>query len=214
MSENNIKKLLRGLLQPTQEIEDALQQLLLERGVDTAVGDQLDVLGRLVGQDRGGMSDDDFRRLVRARISVNRSKGAIADILRVTDLIVNDPLASLVVDNQGTACFVIRIEDQPLADAVASLLIPFLREATAGGVRVILEWSPLPVAQWLRFDIGHLDTEHMITATDGLPVIPTTPVLFRDYEELQGFTGTLWPGRTGFRLQRILVHGSPGGFRD
>jgi hypothetical protein len=166
MADNNITLLLRAIVGSVQTLEDAFQQLLTERGVDTAVGAQLDVLGRIVGQERAGMLDDDYRRLVRARISVNRSKGTIADVISVADLIVDDVLASLVVDNQGMAALVLRVEDQPLTDAVAELLIPMLRNTVSAGVRIILEWSPQPVANWLVLDVDQLDDELMIGAVD------------------------------------------------
>lgn len=166
MSENNIKLLLRGLVGPAQEIENALQQLLTLRGVDTAEGAQLDVLGRVVGQLRNGMVDDDYRRLIRARISVNRSKGTIADVLTVADLVVDDALASLVVDNQGRAALVLRIEDQPVTAGVAALTIKMLKDTVAGGVRIILESSPQPIVNWLVMDVDNLDDELMIGALD------------------------------------------------
>jgi hypothetical protein len=166
MATNNITKLLSATLGPVQEIEDALQQLLSERGVNTAVGAQLDVLGKLVGQPRNAMVDDDYRRLIRAKITINKSKGRIEDVLDVADLVISDALASLVIDNQGMAAFVLRIEDQPLADATAELLIPLLRNTVSAGVRVILEYSPQPVANWLVLDVDQLDDELMIGAID------------------------------------------------
>lgn len=164
MSDNNIKKLLTALGGSVQDLEDVLQTLLLGYGVDTAVGEQLNVLGRLVGQGRGGLDDASFRRLVRARISTNRSKGTIADVIKVTTLIVSDPTATMVVDNWGTAGYVLRVEDAAVANVVAALLLPMLREATAGGVRVILEWSPQIPANWLILDTDTLDNKLMIAA--------------------------------------------------
>lgn len=153
MSENNIKKLLRGLVSPVQTLEDQLQLLFTERSVNTAIGEQLDVLGRVVGQDRGGMVDDDYRRLIRARISVNRSKGTIADVLTVASLVVDNNGAYLQVDNQGTAAFVLRIEDVITDWTVAELTIRMLRETVSAGVRIILEFS-----ESLETGMFHFDT--------------------------------------------------------
>lgn len=163
---NNIVKLLSALIAPAQDLENTFQQLRTMRNVDTAEGVQLDVLGRLVGQGRGGMDDDTYRRMIRARISVNRSKGTIRDAITVAILVVDDDDANIVVDNQGHAAFVLRVDDAPLPDSVANILIGMLRDTVAAGVRVILEWSPQPVANWLILDQGNMDEHLMLGATD------------------------------------------------
>ncbi len=153
MSTNNISKLLTALLTPVQDVENALQQLLTERSVDVAVGEQLDVLGRLVGQLRGGYEDDLFRRLIRARISVNRSKGTISDVLTVSELVIDDDTATREVDNQGMACVVLRILGAPLEDDIADILIKMLRDTVSAGVRIILEYSPVAdPSTWFQWD--------------------------------------------------------------
>jgi hypothetical protein len=166
MSENNIKKLLRSLAGSAQDVENALQQFYTGFSIDAAVGAQLNILGKIVGQDRNGMDDDHYRRAIRARISVNRSKGTIRDILRVADLIVYDDNATLQIDNQGAAAVVLRVIGDPLPDDTADLLIRMLEDTKSGGVRLILEWSPLPVTDWLQLDVGHLDQKKFLGAVD------------------------------------------------
>jgi hypothetical protein len=166
MSENNITKLITALVGPGQSVEDALQQLYSERRVDTAIGEQLDVLGRLVGQPRNGMVDDDYRRMIRARISVNRSKGTIADAITVSDLVIDDDAITYEVDNQGVAAYVVRLMGAPVTDTVAALLIAMLRDTAAGGVRPILEYSDQAYANWLFLDEDNLDEESFFAAID------------------------------------------------
>lgn len=167
MSDNNIKKFLKSVIgSGVQDVENAAQQVLNGFSVDDAVGAQLDILGSIVGQLRNGMIDDDYRRTIRARIAVNRSKGTIADIIKVADLIVYDDNATLQVDNQGAAAVVLRVIDDSLPDATASILIRMLEDTKAGGVRIILEWSPLPVVDWLRLDAGNLDAKKFLGAVD------------------------------------------------
>lgn len=155
MAENNIAKLLRAWMTAFQELEDATQQVLALRTVDVATGAQLDVIGKLVGQPREGVSDDElYRRRVRARILVNRSTGLISDVLAIADLIVYDDDARYVVDNQGAAAYVLRVEDVATTDDVADLLVAFLRDATAAGVRPILEYSPSAPEDVMRWGTG------------------------------------------------------------
>ena len=106
---NNITKLLTALVTPHQPLEDAWQQLRLLRSVDTAVGVQLDMIGEIVGQERGGMVDDDYRRFVRARIAANISDGRVFDLIKVATLVVNDDDTTIQLDLQGNAAVVVRI---------------------------------------------------------------------------------------------------------
>ncbi len=152
--ENNITKFLSAIMASVQDVEDALQQLLTERAVDTAVGVQLDALGRIVGQERGAMSDDDYRRHVRARIAANNSEGLIRDILDVATLVIYDDDATFEIDVQGVATYVLRVNDVATTDAIGNILHAFLVDATAAGVRPVLEYNTAEPGDWFTFDDG------------------------------------------------------------
>lgn len=137
--QNNITRLLTAWLSGVQDVENVLQQLYSNRSIDTAVGYQLEVLGRLVGQGREGLSDDIYRRRIRARVSANRSKGTISEIIKVADLVVNDVNATLVVKNQGAAGYVLQVADIAFSLMDSLVLRDMLADSTAAGVRVIVE---------------------------------------------------------------------------
>lgn len=139
---NNVEKLLTALLGPTQTLEDTLQDMLAQRSIEDAVGAQLDILGKLVGESRLGLSDDDYRRHIRARIVTNRSNGTIEDLIRITDLVFNEEEATIRIEN-GYCCVTIHLEDIVSDWDVAMIVIKFLRKGVAAGVRVILEFSTL-----------------------------------------------------------------------
>jgi hypothetical protein len=158
-SQPNLVAFLTAHVAPLQDIEDALQQLLLERQVDTAIGDQLDALGALVGQARAGLSDDDYRRYVRARIMANRSRAIVEDLLQVARLVLNDGDAVIRVKTWGVAAYDVTIDTVELADALAATLLSFLQDATAGAARVILNYSetdPTDVLTWGSSDPGQM----------------------------------------------------------
>lgn len=77
----------RSFLKEVQTLSDAAWVVLVSRLIDDAVGEQLTVLGRLVGQGRVADDDERFRVIVRARIAVNRSHGHIDDIIVVAKLL-------------------------------------------------------------------------------------------------------------------------------
>lgn len=167
--ENNIKQFVRVLIQPFADFELAAQQVLTQRSVDNAIGAQLDVLGRLVGQPRNGVTDDAlYRRYVRARIAANVSDGTIEDAIRIAKCVIALSAAVYVVDNIGAGGYVLRVEGVSTPEDVANVLIQLLRDGTAGGCRVILESSRQPPARWARFDLSHFDDDNarMIAARD------------------------------------------------
>lgn len=145
--ETNTQKLVRVLLSPAPVLEQAMQDVLLRRSVDTAVGVQLDVLGKLVGRQRGGIADDEvYRRFVRAQIAANRSNGLIDDILAIARLVVNDDSAGFAFKNQGVAAYALEVSGVALPHAIAAVLISLLLRATEVGTRPILEYSTAPPA--------------------------------------------------------------------
>lgn len=151
---NNIEKLLACLIAPCQDLEDALQQLRLERFVDTAVGDQLDVIGNIVGQLRWGLDDATYRRYIRARAATHNSDGTIEDLLTVCDLVVYDVLATYVLTQEGVATARLTVTGVVLTDAFAAILFSFLKDARSAGVRIVLEWYPSAESALFQFDAG------------------------------------------------------------
>ncbi len=182
-----IRDLLTMLVEPVQDVENAFQQILLERTVDRAIGAQLDVVGEIVGQPRSGVTDDElYRRYIRARIATNKSRGTVNDLLKVARLVVYNEEASLVVDLQGTAALVLGVYGPGTSDEVADILIAFLRQAVAAGVRIILETDSAPDEDSFYTGLTvHLDGAHIATATtininEDLSDYPETGVLIID----------------------------------
>jgi len=75
-----INALVEAFVSPAQELENMLSDLLRFRSIDTAVGAQLDIIGEIVGQERGGRTDAEYRAAIRARIQINNSSGTPEDV--------------------------------------------------------------------------------------------------------------------------------------
>jgi hypothetical protein len=141
------------------DLETALQELLTQRAIDTAVGDQLDDLGVIVGQERGGLADADYRRYLRARVATNKSRGTIADILKIAGLIVNSASVTRTVTNHGVAAYTLTLAGATVSDDLAAVVLAFLQDASAGGVRAIVNYSntdPASVLVWGSTDPAQL----------------------------------------------------------
>lgn len=137
----NIEALVRLCIAPKQEIEDVLAAMLLARYIDTAADEQLNVLGRIVGQPRNGLSDADYRRYIRARIATNKSKGRWSDIQIVTRLILDDTAATLVCSESDYMTCLMEVTGITVTNAIADILIGFLRQTKSDVVRMLLKYS-------------------------------------------------------------------------
>jgi len=127
-----------------QDIEDALQTMLTLPSIDDSFGAQLDLLGRLIGQDRGGVDDDTYRLYLRARIAANRSDGTPEALFRVFTALFGIDTTMLYSGPAGAdvATFRFQITSPGLTDAEALIAAAFLFDAKAAGVRSFFEWQP------------------------------------------------------------------------
>lgn len=161
--------------------EDALWQLYTERWLDTAVGVQLDVLGRIIGQPRGNSTDDAAYRLrLRARQRANRSSGTVEQILSVFTAL-GIPVADLWSEPNFPAGFTLHVQDYPTDSATAALYAEFLHDAKLGAVRALLETSEVAAADTftlasstkltanLTQTAGVYQTSAKVTSTAGFP---------------------------------------------
>jgi len=141
-SKTNVTALLTVLATPAQSLEQALYDLATKRSVYTATGATLDALGALIDQPRNGLGDSDYQRYILARVSTNESDGTAEDLITIAKLILNDAADTVTVQNIGAAAAIVRITGDATTDTIAGILIAFLREAIAGGVKVTLEAAP------------------------------------------------------------------------
>jgi len=73
--ERNIIGILEAGDNQYNELEQVFFDMFTKLWIDNAEGEQLDVLGIHVGVDRNGLSDNDYRLLIEAKIQINVSSG-------------------------------------------------------------------------------------------------------------------------------------------
>lgn len=149
---NDVEKFTIVLTNQVQTLEDVFWSVYVNQRLDNAFGVVLDTIGKLVGQPRNGLEDDDYRRYIRARISTNKSRGTIEDVIKVARLILDDANAVIVIDNQGQGTYVVRVTTVAVEDPLADILISFLKSATSAGVRIILESSTAVPGTTFKWD--------------------------------------------------------------
>lgn len=120
---------LKAYLKQVQLLEDATYDVIVKRLIDVAVDEQLDTIGRIVGEQRKDRDDDTYRVFIRARIMINRSQGRTQDMLDALELITDKPHLFL---EYFPAAFWIEFLEVPEYDPV--MLFTMLRDAKAAGV--------------------------------------------------------------------------------
>ncbi len=115
-----------------QEVEDAFWGTHTSFDVDTAVGDQLDILGRLVGELRDDRVDDDYRAAVRTRILVNSSDGKLEQLIAIVQSLL--PAATVQAAEYYPASLSFAVST--LGSVTFNTVYGLLHKAKAAGVRL------------------------------------------------------------------------------
>lgn len=90
-----LEALLSAFIAEAQDLEDALFELLEERGLDAAVGVQLDRLGELLGEERRGLEDSAYRLRLKVRIQRNLAQGEPERMIEVLRLLTGSDVVEL-----------------------------------------------------------------------------------------------------------------------
>jgi hypothetical protein len=134
-----------------QDLEDAYQSILTITNIDDSAGAQLDALGRVLGQPRGGVDDVTYRLYLRAAIVARKSRGRGEDIYRVFTALF--PSSTFVLRSGGVKSFYIRV-GQMLTRAQALVAQQFLQKAKEAGARANVIWQESPTNALFTLDTG------------------------------------------------------------
>jgi hypothetical protein len=157
-----LKGLLAALIERVQEADDDAWALIGGRMLATAEGAQLDILGSIVGQLRGGISDDDYRRLIEVRIQANLARGRVTALLQIAATLVGAPVTYTPAglgyvpfgvpdsEHQGAA---FRLDWE--VDAISDDMVRLLRRVISDIVPVGVAWEAVDARPGaFRFDTG------------------------------------------------------------
>jgi hypothetical protein len=181
----NVVALVSALVGVMQPLEAALWALYTQRQLATAFGAQLDVLGSIVGQPRNGLSDSDYARYLNARIATNVSDGRVEDLITVTRSVLNDALVTITISRPGAAAVEVIVTGDIVADALAAIVISFLRDARAAGIALVLRTQPaLDATTYFTsvtaFTTGSLSIGGTVAAVDSTAGFPSSGTMTLD----------------------------------
>jgi hypothetical protein len=132
------KGVLSALTKQVQAIEDAAFGLLVLRSLNDAAAAQLDEVGRILGVEREGRTDDALRLRLRAQILINNRSGEVDTLLLIVRLLT-PALASVSLDEFFPASAVGHVDGVAITDGPE--IARLLRLAKAAGVNVQLTYQ-------------------------------------------------------------------------
>lgn len=151
---NNARGLLTSYLQYFNQIEDTLFELKNNRGIDTAIGVQLDVLGKLFGVDREGKLDPVYRDAIKQRIGSRGASGTTFDIKDIVRVLTEANLVHVYPHYPAcTYVFANTVINKSQADII--------QESHAAGVRTRVVWFDGP--GYMKLEDGDGATETLLT---------------------------------------------------
>ncbi len=151
-----------------QLLENAFYDVMIFRRLSEAEGEQLDVIGRIVGQDREASDDDEYRLRLAARIRANLSTGSAESIYAVFHILLPD--SQLALTPLYPAAFDFEIVDV-IDPTLQPLYLRFLQDTKAAGVGAQLITSEFAMDMMFTFDdaddpepdvdLGYSDTDQL-----------------------------------------------------
>lgn len=122
--------LICSLITPLQELEFVYSDLWNKRWIDTAEGNQLEIIGEIVGLERQGMNDTEYRTALRFQIAINMSNGEWETMIAVTKELTD---ASFVRIQERFPAGIHLLSD---GAAIPTNLMQLLEQSAPAGVRV------------------------------------------------------------------------------
>lgn len=126
----NYKELVSIYLSLQQEIETICFDVLAQKDINQATGLSLDLIGKIVGQARGGLEDSAYRTAILIKIFINNSRGTIADIQNIVKLLTNSE--DVIVFENFPASINLYISGNPLTEEQRQIV----QLIVSAGVRV------------------------------------------------------------------------------
>lgn len=152
-SQPNMVALVGIFAKQVQDLEAADIQLKTLNTIADSFGVQLDNLGKLLGETRGGFDDVTYRLHLQARVFLNKGSGTIPEILTMfAKILENTPGVVLQLEEQPPAAFALHTENSAALDTtLAPYMAKFLSQARGAGIRSIFQWTEVDPSQTFTF---------------------------------------------------------------
>lgn len=154
---SKVSKFVRVFSDQIQVLEDNAADVKFLRQFSSAENAQLAEIGTMVGENRQGKTDANYRIAILARINANASRGEPERIITALHQIQNTTVIHYTERYPAT------INLAFAAPTTVPGLIPYLQKVCPGGVGLVVE--QIHLTKPFRFDIGPdgFDTGHLAT---------------------------------------------------
>lgn len=125
-----LKSLICSLIEPIQTLEYTYQDLRTKRFLETAVGEQLDGIGEIVGLERQGLTDSEYRTAIQFQVSVNSSNGEPEILIAVVKNLTGAEVVRVIELSPAT----IILESD--GNVIPVNLIQLIEQSAPAGVRI------------------------------------------------------------------------------
>lgn len=214
----NLRLLVSVSATSVQTAEDVLWALYSERLLTSAVGEQLDNLGAIVGQAREAATDDQYRARLAGRILANRSDNGIDTLLAIVRAVLGSTVQATLT-SYPPAAFELDVAGPVTADD-AEVLAGLIADARAAGVgaRLITNEDPDDEAFTFEEPVDFLDSsilagEAVITVLNDAEAFPLTGTL-RIGEGTVNEEDVVYTSRAGIEFDLSGVTGNAHSMND
>lgn len=119
-----------------QQLEDFLYDLLDKRLLENAFGACLDVIGRILGEPRGSLSDTNYRSVLQVVLAAYQSDGTAKEVINLAGLLLGLPVQ---YQQRGRACYKLQYETtSPLSGDWEERAVGILEEMPPAGVELVV----------------------------------------------------------------------------
>lgn len=177
-SKPNFNLILSLVSKQNLDLERTMRSMLDGFDLDSAVGDQLDILGSILNWSRvDGQSDEDYMSALAARIIALRSGGQLDDILEVFRKIVGDG-PTIEAFPAYPAGVLISIDGELVDSDKLDTAFRLASTTVSGGVRLVLEapvatdsetFTLSPIAEFSLIPVFNGATTLTVLNTEGFP---------------------------------------------
>lgn len=128
----NLRDLIEIYVNQLQLLENTLDDVLkLTDEIDAAFGQQLDNLGQIVGEERFGRTDAQYRLAIKTRILINLSSGTSEELIAIVETIIGTS-PTVAITEAFPASFDITIDTQITDGRTAGLAVASSKPAGVG----------------------------------------------------------------------------------
>lgn len=95
LKQPNIEKLLALFLTKQDELESAIKDIGTIKDIETVTGVWLDYIGKIVGEGRNNLEDEDYRVMLKRRIAINTADGTPDSMMHLVNQFTNSTSVQL-----------------------------------------------------------------------------------------------------------------------